>query len=120
MIIGDHEILDQGNWQNIQSRTAFSSKFSSGYRNKDNITLSTSLEPLNVQLRTKRESEIDLARQTGDPALYGELGPQMLMFLNAAHMKGRLLFQLPWLKEPSVIDKLHHVVLLGQVLFLRV
>lgn len=72
MVLKDHTILDQGNWRNIQFKATYSTKFSSSSRYKDNTILAASFEKLNNQLRAKDETEIDLARQTGDPALYGE------------------------------------------------
>ena len=72
MVLKDHEILDQGNWQNIQFKAAFSTKFSSSSGNNDNAILAASFEKLNNQLRTKDETEMDLARKTGDPTLYGD------------------------------------------------
>lgn len=74
MILKDHEIVDQGSWQDIQFKATFSTKFSSSYRNRDNAILSANFEKLNNQLRAKDETEIDLARQTGDPTLYSEFG----------------------------------------------
>ncbi|PCH05502.1 ABC transporter, integral membrane type 1 [Penicillium occitanis (nom. inval.)] len=71
VVLKDHEILDQGNWQIIQFKAAFSTKFSSSSSNNDNAILAASFEKLNNQLRTRDETEIDLARKTGDPTLYG-------------------------------------------------
>lgn len=72
VVLKDHEILDQGNWQIFQFKAAFSTKFSSSSSNNYNAILAASFEKLNNQLRTRDETEIDLARKTGDPTLYGE------------------------------------------------
>lgn len=72
VVLKDHTILDQGNWQSLQFKATFSTKFSSSHRNRDNAFLSSNFEKLNNQLRTKDETGRDLARKTGDPALYGE------------------------------------------------
>ena len=71
MVLGDHGIIDQGNWQNIKIKAASIAKFSSSYHNKDNAALSANFDKLSAQLRAKDDTEIDLARQSGDPALYG-------------------------------------------------
>ncbi|KAF5855575.1 hypothetical protein ETB97_008974 [Aspergillus alliaceus] len=72
VVLGDHRIIDQGNWQNIKVKAASVAKFSSSYDTKvSNAVLSAKFDELSAQLRANAETEIDLARQTGDPALYG-------------------------------------------------
>ncbi|KAK9581548.1 hypothetical protein V6Z93_008761 [Aspergillus fumigatus] len=72
VVLGDHRIIDQGNWQNIKIKAASIAKFSSSHHTKvNNAVLSAKFDELSAQLRAKDETEIDLARQTGDPALYG-------------------------------------------------
>ncbi|KAF7587664.1 hypothetical protein BBP40_006894 [Aspergillus hancockii] len=72
VVLGDHRIIDQGNWQNIKTKAASIAKFSSSHHTKVNsAVLSAKFDELSAQLRAKDETEIDLARQTGDPALYG-------------------------------------------------
>lgn len=71
MVLENHGILHQGNWQNIQIRGAPSAKLSSSHRTKDNTELSANFENLGNRLRAKDETEMDLSRQSGDPALYG-------------------------------------------------
>lgn len=72
VVLGDHRIMDQGNWQNIKIKAASIAKFSSSHHIKDNsAVLSAKFDELSAQLRAKDETEIDLARQSGDPALYG-------------------------------------------------
>jgi ATP-binding cassette subfamily C (CFTR/MRP) protein 1 len=71
VVLGDRGIIDQGNWQNIKIKAASIAKFSSSHHIKDNAILSANFDKLSAQLRAKDEIEIDLARQTGDPALYG-------------------------------------------------
>ncbi|KAF5016110.1 hypothetical protein F66182_12314, partial [Fusarium sp. NRRL 66182] len=71
VVLKDHEILDQGNWHKNQFKATFSTKLLSSYRNKDSTILAANFEKLNNQLRAKDETELDLARQTGDPSLYG-------------------------------------------------
>lgn len=84
VVLEKHGILHQGNWQDIQIRIAPSAKLSSSHRTKDNTVLSANFENLGAQLRTKDETEMDLSRQSGDPALYGSfLG---LTFTDAADM----------------------------------
>jgi hypothetical protein len=71
VVLQDHGILDQGSWQNIKTTAASVVKSSFSHGIKDNAILSANFENLNAQLRAKDETEIDLARQSGDPALYG-------------------------------------------------
>ncbi|CRG86131.1 Multidrug resistance-associated protein 6 [Talaromyces islandicus] len=71
VVLEDHRILNQGHWQDIKIGGAPSAKLSSGYRTKDNNILSTNFEKLGAQLLAKDETEMDLSRKSGDPALYG-------------------------------------------------
>ncbi|OKL59922.1 hypothetical protein UA08_04651 [Talaromyces atroroseus] len=71
VVLNNHGILAQGNWHKIQTEAVYPAKFSSGHRVKDSAILSGNFEKLNAQLRAKDETEVDLARQTGDPAVYG-------------------------------------------------
>ncbi|GIJ90521.1 hypothetical protein Asppvi_009478 [Aspergillus pseudoviridinutans] len=71
VVLGDHRIIDQGNWQDIRVKAASIAKFTSGHRTRDKAVLSANSDELSAHLRAKDETEIDLARQTGDPALYG-------------------------------------------------
>jgi ATP-binding cassette, subfamily C (CFTR/MRP), member 1 len=71
VVLDDHGIVAQGKWQKIQMEATSPAKFSSTHGIKDNAILSGNFEKLNAQLRAKDETEVDLARQSGDPALYG-------------------------------------------------
>ncbi|KAG2005232.1 hypothetical protein GB937_008929 [Aspergillus fischeri] len=71
VVLGDHRIIDQGNSQDIKTKAATIAKFSSSHHTKDNAVLSANFDELSAKWRAKDETETDLARQTGDPALYG-------------------------------------------------
>ncbi|ETS86194.1 hypothetical protein PFICI_00022 [Pestalotiopsis fici W106-1] len=71
VILSDHTITDQGTWQNIKTKTSSIMKFDSGNSTKPSVALSANFNRLSAQLRAKEETELDLARQTGDTALYG-------------------------------------------------
>jgi ATP-binding cassette subfamily C (CFTR/MRP) protein 1 len=70
VVLGDHEIKEQGTWQEIQVKTASVAKFSPSSQDK-NTVLSANFDQLRAQFRATAEAEKDLARQTGDIALYG-------------------------------------------------
>jgi ATP-binding cassette subfamily C (CFTR/MRP) protein 1 len=67
VVLGDHGIIDQGSWQSIKIKAGSIAKFDSGNRAKDTTLVSATFEKL---VRAKDEAEIDLARQSGDSALY--------------------------------------------------
>ncbi|KAI0973805.1 putative ABC transporter [Xylaria arbuscula] len=71
VVLGEHGIIDQGSWLDIKVKAATIAKFSSSHQTKDNAVLSASFAKLSAQVRAKDEIEEDLARHTGDPALYG-------------------------------------------------
>ncbi|KAI1427713.1 putative ABC transporter [Xylaria sp. FL1777] len=71
VVLGEHGIIDQGSWQDIKVKAASIAKFSSGRPVKENAVLSANFDKLSAQVRAKDETEVDLSRQTGDPALYG-------------------------------------------------
>ncbi|PKX91182.1 P-loop containing nucleoside triphosphate hydrolase protein [Aspergillus novofumigatus IBT 16806] len=71
IFLGDRRITDQGNWQDIKVKAASLGKLSSIHHARGNAVLSANSDELGDKLRAKDETEIDLARQTGDPALYG-------------------------------------------------
>jgi ATP-binding cassette subfamily C (CFTR/MRP) protein 1 len=73
VVLGNHGVIDQGNWQSIKVKAGSIAKFSSGNHAKDNAAVSATFDKLNAQVRAKDEAEIDLARQSGDSALYGNL-----------------------------------------------
>lgn len=77
MVLGGNGIIDQGNWQNTETKAASIAKFSSSHYIKDNALLSANFDKLGAQFRAKDEAEIDLSRQTGDSALYGNYLPQI-------------------------------------------
>ncbi|KAM0171092.1 hypothetical protein ACHAPF_008462 [Botrytis cinerea] len=70
VVLGDHGIIDQGDWQSIKIKAGFIAKFSSGNNIKDNAAVVAAFAKLSAQVRAKDEAEIDLARQSGDSALY--------------------------------------------------
>lgn len=78
MVLGDNGIVDQGNWQNIKTKAASIENISSSHYIKDNAILSANFDKLGAQFRAKDEAEIDLSRQTGDSALYGNPLSQIL------------------------------------------
>ncbi|KAI0555381.1 putative ABC transporter [Xylaria curta] len=71
VVLGNHGIVDQGPWQTIKVKAASLAKCSASHHLSENTNLSASFDKLSAQLRTRDETEIDLARQTGDPAIYG-------------------------------------------------
>ncbi|KAI0189383.1 putative ABC transporter [Xylaria flabelliformis] len=71
VVLGNYGIIDQGPWQTIKVKAASLAKFSASHHLSENANLSASFDKLNAQLRAKDETEVDLARQTGDPAVYG-------------------------------------------------
>jgi hypothetical protein len=71
VVLGDGRVVDQGSWKNLTVKAASIAKFSSGTASDENVALSANYRKLSDQLRTKAETELDLARQTGDTALYG-------------------------------------------------
>lgn len=71
VVLGDHGIKEQGNWQTIEGKASSIAKFTSSSQSKYNISQSANFDKLTAQTRAKDEAEVDLARQTGDSALYG-------------------------------------------------
>jgi ATP-binding cassette subfamily C (CFTR/MRP) protein 1 len=70
VVLGDHGIKEQGTCQEINANTAATAKFTLGPQDK-NTVLSANFDQLRAQFRATDEAEVDLARQTGDLALYG-------------------------------------------------
>ncbi|TVY57487.1 ABC transporter FUM19 [Lachnellula cervina] len=71
VILEDHGIKEQGNWQTIKGKASSIAKFTSSSQGKHDPGQSVNFDKLSAQTRAKDEAEIDLARQTGDSALYG-------------------------------------------------
>ncbi len=72
MVLGNNSIVDQGPWQTIKVKSESLAKFSAtSHHLNENTKLAGGYDALNAQLRVKEETEADLARQTGDPAIYG-------------------------------------------------
>ncbi|KAI1842151.1 hypothetical protein JX266_011684 [Neoarthrinium moseri] len=71
VVLGNRGIVDQGSWQNINTKATSIAKFSSSHTSRENVILSANYDKLSAQLRAKDDTELDLARQTGDTALYG-------------------------------------------------
>ena len=76
VVLGDHKVVEQGTWENFKFKAASIAKFSSSHQSKDNAILSANFDKLSAQFRTKDEAEIDLTRQSGDSALYGNFPSQ--------------------------------------------
>ncbi|PYI35295.1 putative ABC transporter [Aspergillus indologenus CBS 114.80] len=70
VVLGEHRIVDQGRWEDLKIKAASIEKFSGSQHTPKNAVLTAKYETLGAQLRAKDETEMDLARQTGDPALY--------------------------------------------------
>ncbi|RAH84629.1 putative ABC transporter [Aspergillus japonicus CBS 114.51] len=70
VVLGEHRIVDQGRWEDLKIKAASIEKFSGSQHTPNNAVLTAKYETLGAQLRAKDETEMDLARQTGDPALY--------------------------------------------------
>jgi ATP-binding cassette subfamily C (CFTR/MRP) protein 1 len=70
VVLGDHGIIDQGSWQSIKIKAGSIAKFTSRNHAQDIAPVSTTVEKL---VRVKDEAEIDLARQSGDSALYSNI-----------------------------------------------
>lgn len=77
VILEDHGIKEQGNWQTIKGKASSIAKFTSSSQGKHDPGQSVNFDKLSAQTRAKDEAEIDLARQTGDSALYGRLPVQI-------------------------------------------
>ncbi|GAB0146635.1 hypothetical protein EsHS_00007028 [Epichloe bromicola] len=104
VVLGDNGVIDQGSWQNIKVKAASIAKFSSDNYAKDITMLSTNFDKLAAQLRAKDETEQDLARQSGDPALYayylGFIDAMNIFLLLATTMSYGFFVTIPqyWLK----------------------
>ncbi len=70
-ILGDNGIKEQGTWDTIKDKAASITKFNLEPRNKRNNILSANFDKISAQVLAKDEAEVDLSRQTGDFALYG-------------------------------------------------
>ncbi|KAF2968293.1 hypothetical protein GQX73_g5239 [Xylaria multiplex] len=70
IVLDQHGVLEQGSWENIKAKAGSISKFSRSHNPKDNPVLSANFDHLNKQTQVGMETEADLARRTGDPALY--------------------------------------------------
>ncbi|KAK6853983.1 hypothetical protein PG995_010795 [Apiospora arundinis] len=71
VVLGNGGVVKQGNWRMLNLNAAPISKLSSGHTGDESMVLSADYENLSHQLRANAETELDLARQTGDTALYG-------------------------------------------------
>ncbi|PQE27279.1 ABC transporter protein [Rutstroemia sp. NJR-2017a WRK4] len=80
VVLGNHGVVDQGHWKDITVKSAAIAKFSSGNPSNTTAAVSASFDKLTAQVRAKDEAELDLARQSGDSALYGN--PSSLSSLN--------------------------------------
>ena len=76
MVLGHRGIVDQGSWQDLKFKATSIAKFSSGRGTRDDTILSANFDKLRAQVRVKDETEIDLARKTGDFSLYGKAPSQ--------------------------------------------
>lgn len=71
VVLGDRGIKEQGAWQDIKIKAASIAKFSSNRQSNNDPMLSSGFDKLSAQVRAKDEAAADLARRTGDLALYG-------------------------------------------------
>ncbi|OIW22995.1 putative ABC transporter [Coniochaeta ligniaria NRRL 30616] len=73
VLIGQCSVIEQGPWQSLQAMSAAMSKFipAGGIGNRDDTPQSVDRNKLQAQVCAKEEAEVDLARKTGDFALYG-------------------------------------------------
>ncbi|KAI0535783.1 putative ABC transporter [Xylaria digitata] len=69
VVLDQHGVLEQGSWENIKVKAGSISKFSRTHNSKDNPVLSA-FDKLSKLAQVGIETEADLARRTGDPALY--------------------------------------------------
>ncbi|KAK8149644.1 hypothetical protein G3M48_006221 [Beauveria asiatica] len=70
VVLGNHGVIEQGPWSSIKIKAESIAKFSSVTNATGSSPLAANFNSLNAQLRIKDEDEVDLARQTGDTALY--------------------------------------------------
>ncbi|KAB5582239.1 putative ABC transporter [Coniochaeta sp. 2T2.1] len=72
VLVGNGRMIEQGTWQTLQAKSAAISKFipNASSELKNDGPVSSTNNKLQAQLRAKDEAETDLARQTGDFALY--------------------------------------------------
>ncbi|KAI0156771.1 putative ABC transporter [Xylariaceae sp. FL1272] len=70
LILGDHGIQHRGTWRDIGHSGANAPKFSHSTTSRDDPIVSAKYEYLDNQLRAKDETEKDVLRQSGDPAIY--------------------------------------------------
>ncbi|PQE09784.1 ABC transporter protein [Rutstroemia sp. NJR-2017a BBW] len=73
VVLGNYGIVDQGHWKDIKLKSAAIAKFTSGNSSNTTAAVSSNFDKLSAQVRAKDEAELDLARQSGDSALYGNL-----------------------------------------------
>jgi ABC-type Fe3+/spermidine/putrescine transport system ATPase subunit len=73
VVLGDGEVKEQGPWDKIKGKTAAIAKFIPSGDHFEGFTTAEGVanSKLTAQLRAKDDAEIDLARKTGDIALYG-------------------------------------------------
>ncbi|KAI0391308.1 putative ABC transporter [Xylariaceae sp. FL0594] len=70
VVLGDRGIVDQGVWANVRVKPTSISKFSLTRSGEDDSVLTTNFARLDAQVHAKEDTEADLSRRTGDPALY--------------------------------------------------
>jgi hypothetical protein len=106
VVLGDHGIKEQGPWQDIKIKATLIAKFSSKPQASNNHVLSSGFDKLGAQVRAKDEAAFDLARTTGDFALYGTV---LVPFTdeNLRLIENRLLFRLLWCHQPLSLRSLH-------------
>ncbi|KAI0521679.1 putative ABC transporter [Xylaria bambusicola] len=72
VVLGNNSIVEQGPWRTIKLKSQTLAKFSAGTQQPvEDAKLAGRYDALNAQIRVKEETEADLSRQTGDPAIYG-------------------------------------------------
>ncbi|KAB5513252.1 ABC transporter-like protein [Coniochaeta sp. 2T2.1] len=72
VLVGNGRVIEQGTWQTLQAKSAAMSKFipNASSELKNDGPVSSTNNKLQARIRAKDEAETDLARQTGDFALY--------------------------------------------------
>lgn len=77
VLLGDGGVREQGTWDSLQAKLAAIEKFIPPASGKDESKSAPEIDltrRLEAQLRVRDEAETDLARKTGDVALYGYYG----------------------------------------------
>ncbi|KAM3507972.1 hypothetical protein MY10362_001475 [Beauveria mimosiformis] len=88
VVLGNHGVIEQGPWSSIKIKAESIAKFSSVTNATGSSPLAANFNSLNAQLRIKDEDEVDLARQTGDTALYLRMSATQSPFTHHIKIEG--------------------------------